>query len=430
MIDPTTQTEPRAPVLDAATTARPDGPPQEPVHDADVEELDPLKEDLLEVNIGPSHPAMHGTFRLKCWLDGETIVHAVPEIGYLHRCFEKMAETHPYVQVIPYTDRLNYLSPFMNNVGFCMAVEKLLGIEAPRRAILIRVILNELSRIMDHLVSIGTNLVDLGALTNFWYMFQGREEIYTITERIAGSRMMVSYARPGGLMRDAYPGFEDDVRAVLQSLPRYVNDVDRLITENRIFIDRTRGVSAITPEEAIAWGWTGPCLRATGVPYDIRKAAPYHDYDTFDFQVPVGSAGDVYDRYLVRMEEIRQSLRIVSQAVERLEPGPVIVDDPRVAFPPKDEVYNSIEGMVNHFKLIFEGLKPPAGEVYSYTEAANGELGFYIVSDGTGRPYRVHCRAPCFAIYQNIGPLLQGRMIADIVAIVGSLNIVAGELER
>jgi NADH dehydrogenase I D subunit len=409
------------PLLNQPTTGRP-APVQEPP--------DPLKEELLEVNIGPSHPAMHGTFRLKCWLDGERIIHAVPEIGYLHRCFEKMAETHPYVQVIPYTDRLNYLSPFMNNVGYCLAVEKLLGIEIPVRAALIRVILNELSRIMDHLVCIGTNLVDLGALTNFWYMFRGREEIYTITERISGARMMVSYARPGGLMRDSYPGFEDDVRQVLTTLPRYIDDVDELITKNRIFIDRTRGVSAITPAEAIDWGWTGPCLRATGVPYDIRKAAPYHGYDTFDFQVPVGKAGDVYDRYLVRMEEMRQSLSIVRQAVERLEAGPVLVDDPRVAFPPKTEVYNSIEGMVNHFKLIFEGLKPPAGEVYSYTEAANGELGFYIVSDGTGRPYRVHCRAPCFAIYQNIGKLLKGLLISDIVAIVGSLNLVAGELER
>jgi NADH:ubiquinone oxidoreductase subunit D len=283
---------------------------------------------------------------------------------------------------------------------------------------------------MDHMVCIGTNLVDLGALTNFWYLFRGREEIYTITERISGARMMVSYARPGGLMRDSYPEFEDDVRRALTSLPRYVDDVNALITRNRIFIDRTRGVTPITAEEAIDWGWTGPCLRAAGVPYDIRKAAPYHGYDELDFQIPVGRTGDVYDRYLVRMEEMRQSLSIVAQALERLEPGPVLVDDPRVALPPKNEVYNSIEGMVNHFKLIFEGLKPPAGEVYSYTEAANGELGFYIVSDGTGRPYRVHCRAPCFAIYQNIGKLLQGRMIADIVAIVGSLNVVAGELER
>jgi NADH-quinone oxidoreductase subunit C/D len=391
---------------------------------------DPLHEDLLEVNIGPSHPAMHGTFRIKAWLDGETIVHAVPEIGYLHRCFEKMGETHPYVQVIPYTDRLNYLSPFLNNVGYCLTIEKLLGIEIPVRAQLVRVILGELSRIMDHLVCIGTNLVDLGALTNFWYMFQGREEIYTVTERVSGARMMVSYARPGGLMRDTYPGFEDDVRALVRSLPRYVDDVDRLITGNRIFIDRTRGVSAITAADAIDWGWTGPCLRAAGVPYDIRKAAPYHGYETFDFEVPVGRDGDVYDRYLVRMEEMRQSLRIVAQATERLEPGPVLVDDPRVAYPAKTDVYNTIEGMVNHFKLTFEGLKPPAGEVYGYTEGANGELGFYVVSDGTGRPYRLHCRGPCFAIYQNIGKLLEGRLISDIVAIIGSLNIVAGELER
>ena len=424
MASPETSEAPRrAAPSPTATPALPDSHPP-------AEELDRLEEDLLEVNIGPSHPAMHGTFRLKVWLDGETIVHAVPEVGYLHRCFEKMSETHPYVQVIPYTDRLNYSSPFLNNVGYCLAVEKLLGIEIPVRAALIRVILGELSRVMDHFVCIGTNLVDLGALTNFWYMFRGREEVYSILERISGARMMVSYARPGGLMRDAYSGFEDDVRRVIGTLPRYVDDVDELITNNRIFQDRTRGVSAITPQEAIDWGWTGPCLRATGVPYDIRKVAPYHGYDTFDFQVPVGASGDVYDRYLVRMEEIRQSLSIAAQAVERLEPGPVLVDDPRVAFPPKEAVYNSLEGMVSHFKLIFEGLKPPAGEIYSYTEAANGELGFYIVSDGTGTPYRVHCRAPSFAVYQNIGKLLQGLMVSDIVAIIGSLNIIAGELER
>lgn len=401
-----------------------------PIDDRDRVVDDPLSEEFMVINIGPNHPAMHGAFRLKCWIDGETIVKAIPEIGYLHRCFEKMSETHTWNEVVPYTDRLNYMSPFLNNVGYVMAVEKLLGIEIPKRAQRIRVILGELSRIMDHLVCIGTNLVDLGALTNFWYTFRGREEIYSVLEHVAGARMMVSYGRVGGLMRDVHDGFEDEVRGLLTSIPRYVDDVDRLITDNRIFIDRSRGIHEISAEDAIDWGWTGPCLRATGVPHDIRKVHPYYDYDQFDWQIPVGTNGDVYDRYLVRMEEIRQSLRIVEQAIEDLPDGPVNIDDWGIAPPPKDAVYNTIEGMVAHFKLTFEGIQVPAGEVYSYTESPNGELGFYLVSDGGGRPYRVHCRAPCFAIYQNIGQTLEGLLIADVVAIVGSLNVVAGELDR
>ena len=395
----------------------------------DLEE-DPLAEDLMVINIGPSHPAMHGTFRIKCWLDGETIVKAIPEIGYLHRCFEKMSETHPWQQVFPYTDRLNYMSPFLNNVGYAMAVEKLLDIEVPERAQVIRVILGELSRIMDHMVAVGTNLVDLGALTNFWYLFRGREEIYSLLEHVSGARMMVAYGRVGGLMRDVHDGFEEEVRGLLETLPRYIDDVDKLITNNRIFIDRARGIHAISAEEAVEWGWTGPCLRATGVPYDVRKIHPYHGYDRYDWKVPVGTTGDVYDRYLVRMEEMRQSLSIVEQAIDELPDGPVNVDDWAIAPPPKHYVYNTIEGMVAHFKQTFEGIQVPAGEVYGYTEAGNGELGFYIVSDGGGKPYRIHCRAPCFAIYQNIGPTLEGHMVSDIVAIIGSLNIIAGELDR
>jgi len=391
---------------------------------------DPLAEELLVINIGPSHPAMHGTFRIKCWLDGETIVKAIPEIGYLHRCFEKMSETHRWQEIFPYTDRLNYMSPFLNNVGFALAVEKLMGIEIPPRAQRIRVILGELSRVMDHFVCIGTNLVDLGALTNFWYFFRGREEIYSLLEHVSGARMMVAYGRVGGLMRDVHDTFDEEVRGLLETLPRYIDDVDRLITKNRIFVDRTRGVHAISKEEAVDWGWTGPCLRAAGVPYDVRRAHPYYDYDQFDWQVPVGTTGDVYDRYLVRMEEIRQSLKIVEQALGDLPDGPVNVDDWGIAPPPKAAVYNTIEGMVAHFKLTFEGIQVPAGEVYSYTEGGNGELGFYLVSDGGGRPYRVHCRAPCFAIYQNIGPTLEGCMVSDVVAIMGSLNVIAGELDR
>jgi NADH dehydrogenase I D subunit len=405
--------------------------PREPRADGEETlEIDPLAEDLLVLNLGPSHPTMHGAFRIKCWLDGETIVKAIPEIGYLHRCFEKMCETHRWQEVFPYTDRLNYVSSFLNNVGFAMAAERLLEIEIPERAQRIRVILGELSRIMDHMVCVGASLVDLGALTNFWYLFRGREEIYSLLEHVTGARMMVAYARIGGLMRDVHDGFEDEVRALLKSLPKYIDDVDRLITHNRIFIDRARGIHSISPEDAIDWGWTGPCLRATGVPYDIRKVHPYYGYDQFDWQVPVGTNGDVYDRYLVRMEEMRQSLRIVEQALDDLPDGPVNVDDWAIAPPPKEAVYNTIEGMVAHFKQTFEGIQIPAGEVYSYTEGGNGELGFYIVSDGTGHPFRVHHRAPCFAIYQSIGPTLEDHMVADLVAIMGSLNIIAGELDR
>ena len=393
--------------------------------------VDPLSEDLMVVNIGPSHPAMHGTFRLKCWLDGETIVKAIPEIGYLHRCFEKMAELHPWQEIFPYTDRLNYMSSFLNNVGYAMAVEKLLGIEVPKRAQRIRVILGELSRIMDHFVCVGTNLVDLGALTNFWYLFRGREEIYSLMEHVSGARMMVAYGRIGGLMRDVHDGFEEEARALLKSLPRYIDDVDRLITDNRIFIDRSRGVHPDQPRRGDRLGLDRPLSarrrravrRAQGAPLlrlrPVRLAGAGRNH-----------AGDVYDRYLVRMEEMRQSLSIVEQALDDLPDGPVNVDDWTIAPPPKDAVYNTIEGMVAHFKLIFEGVQVPAGEVYSYTEGGNGELGFYIVSEGAGQPYRIHCRAPCFAIYQNIGQSLEGCMLSDIVAILGSLNVIAGELDR
>ena len=323
-------------------------------------EEDPLTEDLMILNLGPSHPAMHGTFRIKCWLDGETIVKAIPEVGYLHRCFEKMSETHRWQEVFPYTDRLNYMSPFLNNVGYAVAVEKLLGIEAPRRAQRIRVILGELSRVMDHMVCIGTNLVDLGALTNFWYLFRGREEIYSLLEHVSGARMMVAYGRIGGLMRDVHDGFEDEVRALLKSLPSYILDVDRLITNNRIFVDRTRGIHAISGAEAVDWGWTGPCLRATGVPYDVRKAHPYHGYDELDWQVPVGTTGDVY----------------------------------------------------------------------AFVESPRGELGFYLVSDGSNKPYRMKVRPPSFCNLQPLKKLVQGVLVADVIAIMGSMDFILGDVDR
>jgi NADH dehydrogenase I D subunit len=382
------------------------------------------------VNLGPSHPAMHGTLRVKAWLDGEVVTKAVAEIGYLHRCFEKESESHTYTGVIPYTDRLNYMSSFLNNVGYCLAVEKLFDIEAPLRARVVRVILGELSRIMDHLVCLGTNLVDIGALTNFWYFFRPREEIYGLIEACSGGRLMATYCRVGGLARDIPPDFERRARDILALLPRYLDDVDGLITGNRIFIDRTRNVGAMSAEEAIAWGFTGPCLRACGLPYDVRKAHPYSGYENYAFEVPVGEHGDTYDRYVVRMAEMRQSMRIVEQALGDIPSGRHLIDDKRVALPDKELVYTNIEALMNHFKLIMEGMKPPPGEIYSYTEAANGELGFYIVSDGTGQPYRIKVRPPCFAIYQAYEKMLVGHRVSDAIAILGGLNVVAGELDR
>lgn len=384
----------------------------------------------MELNIGPSHPATHGALRFFVELDGETISKASTEIGYLHRAFEKHSEVSTWSQIIPYTDRLNYCSSMMNNVGYCRAVEDLLGIEIPERAQFIRVIVCELSRIMDHLICVGTSAVDLGALSNFWYFFNVREKIYDFTERLCGARLTTTYTRIGGVMRDLPPDFDTGIRKVLKDLNQAIRDVSRLLEKNRIFVDRTQGIGIISKEEAIHWGFTGPCLRATGVPYDVRRAEPYYHYDEFDFEIPVGTVGDTYDRLILRLEEMRQSIRIIEQALDRIPSGPILVNDPRVALPPKKEVYGSIEGLMNHFMLLVDGIKPPRGEIYSATEAANGELGFYIISDGGPRPYRVRCRPPCFPLAAAYSHLIEGGMIADAVAILGSLNIIVGELDR
>jgi NADH dehydrogenase I D subunit len=391
---------------------------------------DPLSGQPQIINIGPSHPATHGALRIVCRLDGERITDADAEIGYLHRCFEKMAETHQWNQVIPYTDRLNYVSSFLNNVGYALAVEKLLDIQVPKRAQYIRVILGELSRIMDHMVCIGTNLVDIGALTNFWYAFEPREEIYDLLEMTAGQRMMVSYVRVGGLFADLPKDFVPRCREVLKRIPQYIDDLHKLNTNNKIFKQRAVGVTAISAEDAINWGFTGPCLRAAGVPYDVRQVHPYSSYEDFEFEVPIGNRGDVYDRYLVRMEEMRQSLRIVEQALENLPEGPFAIDDRRITLPPKHGVYTNIEDLMNHFKLVMHGIQPLPGEVYGYTEAANGELGFYIVSDGSMRPWRVHCRGVCFPLFASFPTLIRDEMVADAIAALGSFNIIAGELDR
>jgi NADH-quinone oxidoreductase subunit C/D len=393
-----------------------------------------LGEDGLErvyVNIGPSHPATHGTLRVQALLDGEIIVDSRTEIGYLHRCFEKMSETHTYTQVFPFTDRLNYISAFNNNVGYAMAVEKLMQVEVPARAVWIRTLLMEFNRVMDHLVCIGTNLVDMGALTNFWYFFNPRERIYELLESCCGARLTVSYGRVGGVAQDIPDGFVEHCRKVAHEIPEFISYVDQLATKNVIFQQRTRGVGVVTRENAISWGWTGPCGRASGLDYDIRRAHPYGGYETLDFDVPVRTDGDTFSRYMVRMEEMRQSLRIIHQMLDRGVPeGPYITGDYRVALPEKNSVYTNIEALMNHFKLIMHGFTPPIGEVYSYTESPNGEQGFYLASDGTGKPYRLHVRAPSFYTFAANDEMLRGQMVSDFVAILGTLNIIAGELDR
>ncbi|MEB3221905.1 MAG: NADH dehydrogenase (quinone) subunit D [Candidatus Sericytochromatia bacterium] len=389
-----------------------------------------LHTELMFLNLGPSHPASHGTLRTFVALDGESIAAAVTEIGYLHRGFEKTCEVRTYNQVIPYTDRLNYCSAILNNIGFAKAVERMLDIEITDRCKFLRVIVGELMRVVDHCICIGTNLVDIGALTNFWYLFNKREEVYTVLEKLTGARLTNSFTRIGGLYRDAYDGFEADVLELCKGLEQAATEVHGLIAKNRIFVDRTQGICILTPERAMSYGFTGPNLRACGVPYDIRKTHPYYYYDTFDWDIALGSTGDTYDRIMIRFIEIEQSIRIIRQAVKQLPGGPVNVDDKRVTLPPKTDTYQNIEGLINHFKLVFEGVKVPPGEIYDATEAGNGELGFHIVSDGSGYPYRIKCRPPCFYAFNAFHEMVEGHLIADAVATLGSINIIAGELER
>ncbi|HVS32749.1 MAG TPA: NADH dehydrogenase (quinone) subunit D [Thermoanaerobaculia bacterium] len=385
----------------------------------------------VTLNLGPSHPAMHGTLRVVVTLDGEKIIGAGQEIGYLHRCFEKMSETHTYQQVIPYTDRLNYCSAIINNVGYCMAVEKLLGIEAPARAQHIRLMLSEFMRIADHIVCVAANLVDIGALTNFWYLFQPREEILGLVESCCGARLLPSYTRVGGMAVDVPDDFLENSQRLIDMLPKYLDDVEKLVVGNRIFRERVEGVGVISTADAINYGFTGPCLRACGVPFDVRKSNPYLGYETYDWDVPVAEGGDTFARFLVRFEEMRQSIRILQQAIRRgLPEGPVMVDNPYVALPPKEKVYNEMESLIYHFKLIMHGIQPPVGEAYFQVEGGNGEVGFYVVSDGTKNPYRVRCRPPCFPIFSAYGQMIIGQTIPDAIAALGSLNIIAGELDH
>ncbi|MGH1467673.1 MAG: NADH dehydrogenase (quinone) subunit D [Bdellovibrionales bacterium] len=385
---------------------------------------------MVPLNIGPSHPATHGTLRIMAELDGEKVNRANVEIGYLHRCFEKMAETHAYNQVIPYTDRLNYCSAPINNVAYCKAVEKLLDVEIPPKAQALRVMLSELSRIIDHIVCIGAASVDIGALTGFFHLFSYRELVYNLFEKLCGARLTVALTRVGGMAQEPPAGWYKEVLKVCDQIEEGVKELDDLLTGNKIFISRTSGIASISKESAMEWGYTGPLLRATGVEHDLRKTQPYYIYDQLDFDIPVGTTGDLYDRYLVRVEEMRQSLKIIRQVARNIPEGDYTIRDKSIVLPEKKDVYGNIEGLMNHFMLVINGLKPPKGEVYSAVEGANGELGFYLVSDGSGKPYRLKVRPPCFSIYQSFPEQITGVQVADVVAILGSMNVIAGELDR
>ncbi len=386
--------------------------------------------DLLTVNMGPSHPATHGALRVECLLDGETILEARSEIGYIHRCFEKEAEDHTWAQVMPYTDRLNYCSAMLNNSIYALSVEKMCGVEATPRANTIRVIVSELSRIIDHLVCVCTNLVDIGALTNYWYLYNVRESIYESLEKLCGSRLTTNYARIGGMSHDLYDGFATEIRQKLDEMMAAHGEVMKLVARNRIFLDRTVNVGVISQADALSFGYTGPTLRATGLAHDLRQSSPYFGYEQFDFDIPTGTNGDTHDRIMVRMAELVQSRSIVLQALENIPDGPLNIDNHSIILPTKEKVYGSIEGVMNQFKLVYEGIQVPKGEGYGFGEGANGELGFFCVSDGTGHAYRLKVRPPCFPIFSSYSSLVQGRMIPDAIATLGSLNIIAGELDR
>jgi len=385
---------------------------------------------LMELNMGPQHPSTHGVLRLVLRVEGEVVRFADPDIGYLHTGFEKDFERVTYHQGTPWTDRMDYLSPPGNNLCYALAVEKLLGETVPERAQRIRVIMVELARIGSHLIWLGTHGLDLGAQSTFLYAWRDRERILEINEMVSGVRMMTSFIRVGGLMADTPPEFEDAVRLFVKDFRVRCDDYSKLLTSNPLWEDRTRGLGMIPGPEALSWGFTGATLRASGVSYDVRKHQPYSGYDDYDFDVPLGVHGDVYDRYLVRIQEMREALRIVEQAVEKLKPGPITISNRKVVLPPRHELDTSMEAVIHHFKLVTEGFRPPAGEVYQAVESPRGELGFYIVSDASNKPYRVKVRAPSFQFVSAIGRLVTGHQVADIVAILGSLDFVLGDVDR
>lgn len=434
------------------------------------------RQESLLLNMGPSHPAMHGTIRIMLELDGERILNSEVEVGYLHRGFEKTCEHRTYFNLLPYTDRLNYVSPLINNLGYVMTMEKMLGIEVPEKAQHIRVVMSELSRISDHLTCLAAMAMECGAFTVFLYKMKAREFIWDVIEETTGARMTTSYIRIGGVRGDLHPNFKAALKKAIIETRKVLKDVHGLLDKNKIFLNRTRDIAVVSKEKAVSYGWTGPCLRSTGVYYDVRKAFPYSLYDRMDFEVPLGERGDNYDRYLVRMKEMEQSLRIVEQAAEKMpeasrpsavmaegiEPAEaikvsrakkagervrlspnlegsekekyddILAREKRYIVPPKEDTYRTIEGLITHFKFFMKehGIRPPKGEVYFSVEGGNGELGYYIVSDGTDKPYRLHLRAPCFHIVSALEEMIHGRYIADVIPTFGSMNMIGGELDR
>jgi len=393
-----------------------------------------VRSETMTLNMGPQHPSTHGVLRVALELDGENVVACKPIIGYLHTGMEKQAEYKTYTQSIPQTDRMDYLAPLSNNLALCLSAEKLLGIRVPERVQAIRVLLTELTRISAHCVWLGTHAIDIGALTVFWYCFREREKVLSIYDMVCGARMTASYFRVGGLAMDIPDGFLARCEKFVDEMPKHVNEYEALLTKNPIWIARTRDVAPLSAADAVAWGVTGPSLRGSGVNWDLRKRDPYSGYETYDFDVPVGSRGDAYDRFQVRVAEMRQSTRIAKQAIRRIremgEKGEYRLRDFKYVLPPKEEVKTSMEALIHHFKIVAHGFFPPVGEAYVPIEAPKGELGFYFVSDGTARPWRMKIRSPSFVNLQSLPVMVEGKLVADVIAAIGSIDIVLGEIDR
>jgi NADH-quinone oxidoreductase subunit D len=394
-----------------------------------VPTLNDFSQELTTLNLGPTHPATHGIFQNILQMDGERIISGVPTIGYIHRAFEKIAERRPFYQITPLTDRMNYCSSPINNMGWHMTVEKLLGVQVPKRAQYMRVIMMELARIADHLICNSILGVDTGAFTGFLYVFQEREKIYEIYEEVCGSRLTTNMGRVGGMERDFSPVAIEKLRKWLKEFPAVMKEFEAMFNRNRIFMDRVVNVGPITAEKALNYGFTGPNLRAAGVDYDVRVMNPYSSYEDFEFDIPIGTNGDTYDRFIVRNEEIWQSLRIINQALDRLPDGPFHADAPHYYLPPKQAVYKNMEALIYHFKIIMGEIEAPVGEVYHSVEGGNGELGFYLISDGGRTPYRLHFRRPCFIYYQAYSEMVVGTSLSDAIVILSSMNVIAGELD-
>jgi len=386
--------------------------------------------DNMLINIGPQHPATHGVLRLVLELDGETVVKCIPHIGYLHSSFEKLGEYRTWNQIIPLTDRMDYLAPLIYNCAYAMAVEKLMGIQVTERCKVVRVILMEMDRIFSHLLWLGTTAIDLGAFTVFLYTFQERERIYNLHESYTGARITTSATRIGGMMADLPAGWIESLRTFVDTFPGTLDEVETLLTNNAIWLGRTQNVGVINGDDALNFGLTGANLRASGIDYDVRKDRPYYDYETYDFVVPVGEHGDIYDRYMCRMEEMRQSLLILKQAMDRLPGGPINIDDPRIILPPKSAAMNDMESMIHHFKVVMEGVRAPVGESWFSVESSKGELGMYVVSDGGSKPVRWRVRGPSFINIAALPFMVEGALLSDVIAVNASLDIVLGEIDR